>query len=170
MGLSKQGRLQFSLSRLLRSTQRYAQRGVQPNSSKPLIQSTPSPSSLNEDLTRRLRVITNGEANKYSDANMVTETLKEGLWSSVDEKKKKKKKKKKVLEPESGLAGWSGESWKRDWGEDSMFTVYDNLASLLKAIRAALLNISLSISRYPSAHQFTDCLFSTYRRSPGRHT
>ncbi|KAJ3815306.1 mitochondrial protein Pet127-domain-containing protein [Lentinula aff. lateritia] len=50
---------------------------------------------------------------------MVTETLKEGLWSSVDEKKKKKKKKKKkVPEPESGLAGWSGESWKRDWGED----------------------------------------------------
>ncbi|KAJ3873972.1 mitochondrial protein Pet127-domain-containing protein [Lentinula edodes] len=120
MGLSRQGRLQFSLSRLLRSTKRYTQRGVQPNSSKPLIQSTPSPSSLNEDLTRRLRAITNGEANKYSDANMVTETLKEGLWSSVDEKKKKKKKKKKVPEPESGLAGWSGESWKQDWGEDKL--------------------------------------------------
>ncbi|KAJ4491307.1 mitochondrial protein Pet127-domain-containing protein [Lentinula edodes] len=120
MGLSRQGRLQFSLSRLLRSTQRYVQREDQPNSSKPLIQSKPSPSSLNEDLTRTLRAITNGEANKYSDANMITETLKEGLWSSVDEKKKKKKKKKKVPEPESGLAGWSGESWKRDWGEDKL--------------------------------------------------
>ncbi|KAJ4482210.1 mitochondrial protein Pet127-domain-containing protein [Lentinula aciculospora] len=173
MKLSRQGRLQLSLLRTLSSAKRYTQQWKgRPGSSEPLIQSTTS-STLVENLSKKLKAISNGQVPKSSDANAVTEILKAGPWSSSDGKTTKKKKKKKATEPQSGSSGWSGESWKEDWGEDKGLmedipkTVLHNLTPPTKQNPIATLHHGLERVLFnPGVHWLRDPRSRVYNFPP----
>lgn len=96
------------------------------------------------------------------------------------EKKKARRKPKTVVptdperelegEPsESNRQGWSGETWKEDWGEDSTFFNYIPTCNRLYSLRIKRITY-LRFPRRSSPHLFPDCIFSTHRGTTGRRT